>query len=131
MRLIDADALVEAILDARRSETDTVPKLIVFINNQPTEAWKGLTPTADVMEALQDLARNGSQSKFCKYEPKRGQWIRESEETPYLQGVYKTRCSECGGEPLYISTDEWEDTYRERLTPYCPNCGADMRGGQE
>lgn len=36
MRLIDADALVEAMLEARREETDTVLKLIRFIEKQPT-----------------------------------------------------------------------------------------------
>ena len=36
MRLIDADLLIADILEARRSETETVPKLIRFINKQPT-----------------------------------------------------------------------------------------------
>lgn len=35
-RLIDADDLIAAIMDARRSETDTVIKLIRFIDKQPT-----------------------------------------------------------------------------------------------
>lgn len=116
MRLIDADTLVEAILDARRSKTDTVPKLIAFINNQPTEAWKGLTPTADVMEALEDLARNGSQSRFCKYEQKRGRW----EVTKYLNiEGYFYKCSECRSEfdCLCDYLDDWQ---------FCPICGARM-----
>ena len=106
MRLIDADALIEGLLEARHEETETTLKLVRFIRKQPT-----IEPSLV-----------GTQMSLSK----RGRWIRKSEETPYLQGVCKTRCSECGGEPLYISTDEWEETYRERLTPYCPNCGAKM-----
>ncbi len=36
MRLIDADALIEALLEARHEETETTLKLIRFINKQPT-----------------------------------------------------------------------------------------------
>lgn len=49
MRTIDVDELKEALLEARRSETDTVPKLIRLIDAQPT------------------------------IEPKRGRWIDEHE----------------------------------------------------
>lgn len=35
MRLIDADLLIADILEARRSETETVPKLIRMIQAQP------------------------------------------------------------------------------------------------
>ena len=123
MRLIDADLLIADILEARRSETDTVPKLIVFINNQPTEAWKGLTPTADVMEALEDLARNGSQSRFCKYEPKHGKW--EDREvfdnaSDIVEEWQSERCSECN---KYLTTPYSYYFYHHN---YCPYCGARM-----
>ena len=51
MRLIDADALVEAMLEARREETDTVLKLIRFIEKQPTiEPKRGRWEIIDVEE---------------------------------------------------------------------------------
>lgn len=44
-------------------------------------------------------------------EVKHGEWV---------HGECVSHCSECGVE-----------TYPENITPYCPNCGARMDGGDE
>ena len=49
MRLIDADALIEALLDARRDETDTIPKLVRFIEKLPTAESKRRYTEEDLM----------------------------------------------------------------------------------
>lgn len=36
MRMIDGDALIEALLEARHEETETTLKLVRFIRKQPT-----------------------------------------------------------------------------------------------
>lgn len=46
-RLIDADDLIEALLEARHEETETTLKLIRFINKQPTIVMKEYTDEAD------------------------------------------------------------------------------------
>lgn len=51
-------------------------------------------------------------------ERKTGKW---EQDNPFT----KPRCSECG-EPCF-GLHGFDYT----LTPYCPNCGADMRGGDE
>lgn len=51
----------------------------------------------------------------------KGEWIEGEEETGALGIVYKNKkCSQCG----------WESSL---LIPhnFCPNCGADMKGGEE
>lgn len=53
-------------------------------------------------------------------ERKKGKWIRISDE-PFAD---RFECSECGKLPP-IENYEW------RLSDYCPNCGADMRGEGE
>lgn len=98
MRVIDVDALIEAILEARRSETDTVPKLIAFIGKQPSA------------------------------EPKAGKW-EDREVFDYASDIVEewqsARCSHCN---KYLTTPYM---YYFENYKFCPNCGADMRGGQE
>lgn len=51
---------------------------------------------------------------------KKGKWIRKDDETCYWY-----ECSECGCSPP-------KDTYKQEwLSDFCPNCGADMRKGDE
>lgn len=67
MRMIDADELKEALLEARRSETDTSLKLIRLIEEQPT------------------------------VDRPRGRWIKYSPPNPNEDdGVDAWDCSECG-----------------------------------
>lgn len=46
-RLIDADDLIEVLLETRRGETETVLKLIRLINAQPMIVMKEYTHEAD------------------------------------------------------------------------------------
>ena len=116
MRLIDADLLIADILEARRSETDTIPKLIRFIRKQPSmkQKYEGLSVFEESVQA--DRA-------VCVYvptEPKRGRWIQKSK--PLELCTYWWReCSVCGNKPP-------NDIYGHPnyLSPYCPNCGAKM-----
>jgi len=47
--------------------------------------------------------------------PKRGHWVRDVEAALNAPGLRKLYCSECY-------------TYNDTRSPYCPNCGAAMRG---
>lgn len=50
-----------------------------------------------------------------------GEWITIGEEQGALGIIYKIRkCSKCGWEHSLVIPDN-----------FCPNCGADMRGGRE
>lgn len=60
-------------------------------------------PTADVVER------------------KRGEWINEKVDVGYHFAEYDYECSICGGHTGYG---------RYSTTPYCPWCGADMRGAE-
>lgn len=55
-------------------------------------------------------------------ERKKGKWYKPTGMMPpeYV-GVY--RCSECDG----LAMRDWK-THKQKLTDFCPNCGADMRG---
>ena len=57
-------------------------------------------------------------------ERKKGKWYKPTGMMPpeYV-GVY--RCSECDG----LAMRDWK-THKQKLTDFCPNCGADMRGEQ-
>lgn len=77
MRLINADALIEAILDARRIDTETIPKLIRLIDAQPT-----IEPTVA-----------GTEMSL----PKRGRWMPNFIDKDIRNGLYFF-CSECGEE---------------------------------
>ena len=68
-------------------------------------------PTADVVEV------------------KHGEWV-DKFNNKYDNQVYV--CSECG-EKAYIKfvlNELGNTTYTQALTPFCPTCGADMRGGK-
>ncbi len=53
-------------------------------------------------------------------EVKRGKWIKKQDDV-----CYWTACSECGNKTPY---DRWHQGWE---SPFCPNCGADMRGEEE
>jgi len=73
------------------------------------ELWCCLTGREDIFyDAIPE---------WCPLEkPKTGEWIDED-------GTYYANCSMCGYQM---------DTHQERgFFRYCPNCGADMRGGED
>lgn len=62
--------------------------------------------------------REEARQTIAKYQRKKGKWIK-ADETPYIRKHYHTVCcSECHRQ----GSERWN---------YCPNCGADMRGGQD
>ena len=111
MRLIDGTALFRALREEKRLND----KEAGGFDEMAIGYGAGLTAAMEIVKAAPTI------------EPKRGRWIEKHEEPPF-QGFTKTICSECGGEPLYICTDDWEEEYMRKLTNYCPNCGARMEG---
>jgi len=58
---------------------------------------------------------------MIKHEIPTGHWITTGEEQGALGIIYKKRkCSKCGWEHSLVIPNN-----------FCPNCGADMRGGRE
>ena len=109
MRLIDADALVEAMLEARREETDTVLKLIRFIEKQST-----------IEPKCADGCIYGWESEECNscrllFNPKRGRWIIDRKfGADIMSDEQMVICSECK-----------QGIFWGRQN-YCPNCGVKM-----
>ena len=62
--------------------------------------------------------REEARQTIAKYQRKKGKWVK-ADETPYIRKHYHTVCcSECHRQ----GSERWN---------YCPNCGADLRGGQD
>lgn len=144
MRLIDADKLKKVLNEI----FDTVEVLlfddiIKTIDNAPTIEER---PKYDVLNKIpKDFVYDTETSEFYCYRNKytgeeihiikspktymladeigqrpKGKWIEEGQETGALGIKYTwVKCSECG----------WSNSL---VIPknYCPNCGADMRGGK-
>lgn len=122
---ISAKKLIEDILEARRIETETVPKLIRLIKAQPRrgtntgdlvsrqEVLEELTVTEemDTAELLWTLTTRINDLPNIEPEPRRGWW----------QYVYKWAESE----PCSVCCSVCERQYKI-ITRYCPNCGARM-----
>ena len=51
----------------------------------------------------------------------KGEWIESKERSKHWY------CSVCGGIHTDPETGKWRETFDYRY-PFCPNCGADMRG---
>ena len=71
----------------------------------------GFCDTAEQIE--EDLEEMNAREAECEVCQKFGEWIEDD------YGF--NRCSECG----------WDWDEREQATPYCPNCGAKMDGGDD
>lgn len=117
MRLIDADALKDLPFN-RLIHTDFGDTCVSFeeIDNAPTIEFSQkitITPqTEEENKRLIEAFRTISPILVSSLERKTGHWIKIGE----IGLAYK--CDKCDV-PNVIQTD------------FCPNCGADMRGGRE
>ena len=118
--LISRSKLIEGLLNARKNETNTIPKLIRFIYEYPCESPIFLSKRDIKKILLKDNVKKikvypddgGAPKVFCL--ERRGQWIY----TVYENGDAEICCSECG-----------EGIYNK--TRYCSNCGARMESENE
>ena len=105
VRLIDANALKEEV-----NKKNVVGRfnMLLLIDNAPT-----VEPTFGLFKEM--LCAE------CEKRPQ-GHWVRDI--NPYSK-AYQLKCSVCG---------KWggltEKGYNHEFN-YCPNCGADMKGGAE
>ena len=103
--LISREALKKAITQNREIDRNAVCDVLDIIDNAPT--------------VCNDNYSMGYQDGVKKVlsERHKGHWIKTISENGVTSAA---RCSECGfGDNRYM------------LFRYCPNCGADMRGGRE
>ena len=111
-RLIDADALYEQLKQdeemARNRVLDTESSLPYPNNLNPS--YTRYVAQMDERTRLKHMVADAPTIE----ERKTGTWI----DITKTGGDFVWKCSKCGKLNL-------EDTY------FCPNCGADMRGGQE
>ena len=118
MRLIDADALKKRVDE-------------VFFNDEVE--FKDLIDNAPTVFDCRSCKNNGNEREcvdchdycnFVRYEARpQGEWkITEA----YPHKVY---CSECYKTYAHEDWEAWKDFSLSRA--FCPNCGADMRGGVE
>ena len=109
MRLIDADALIEALLEVRHEETETMLKLVRFINNRPTIEIDQIVYDYLTKNNITEIHnhRTGQVFQIIRH----GRWIVKG------QDIY---CSECDNESAYNPFGA------SKFSLYCPNCGAKM-----
>lgn len=143
MRLIDADALKEYfessialcnewIATAKDKETKIrasavktfIGEVLIAINNAPTV---DTYTEDDVHCAIKEGHQVGYEMAKAKFERPQGEWLEVKEEVHYDYWTV-CECSLCKhswalGE---LSIEDIKDDYK-----FCPNCGADMRGGRE
>lgn len=102
MRLIDADELIERLLESRREETETTLKLERFIKKQPTIEPKIGRWVEDAATYYAELNNRG---------------LGVDEYTPYF--VDDIACSCCMAKYSVIDNET-------QFFKFCPNCGARM-----
>ena len=73
-----------------------------------------------IRQAFEKGFRVGVKKGQCSAENK-GEWIESKERSKHWY------CSVCGGIHTDPETGKWRETFDYRY-PFCPNCGADMRG---
>jgi hypothetical protein len=58
---------------------------------------------------------------------------RKQSEGEWVQGIDNSKvCSICGKEPLYTASGTvFATTFYRVKSNYCPNCGANMKGGEQ
>lgn len=114
MRLIDADALIEDLIERyckecnkRKGIKDGKWRIIYEIGEVPCRACE----VDDVKAELEEAP---------SVERKKGQWIVDEKRF----GNTERHCSSCGA---ILEGDDW----KWRNNNYCYHCGADMRGEQD
>lgn len=81
----------------------------------PNELYKNL----NVYENAEKLARYGLE-RVPSIEPRKGRWIHEG-----IHPNYHLRCSECRKVAM------WSNGISYKFPNFCPNCGCDMREGEQ
>lgn len=81
---------------------------------------KGMMEDAKEVEEAQRMAIEALKQKPVKH----GKWIESKERSKHWY------CSVCGCIHTDPETGKWRETFDYRY-PFCPNCGADMRGDKE
>lgn len=114
MRIKDADAVYKDICDSLNQMT----KIGIAVDGE--WLWEKLNdalenaPTIEMLENTQTIEIDRPQGEWIVYD---GRWENFDYYPP------KRECSRCGyEEDLYI--------LNEKPTNFCPNCGADLRGGR-
>lgn len=105
MRLIDADALKKAIIELNLDNSSHW-SVIYKIDNAPTI---DTYTEDDVQYAIKEGHQVGYEMAKAKFERPQGRWIYGS--------LDYSKCSNCDHHNHYGDL------------PFCPNCGAAMRGG--
>ena len=129
MRLINYEEYKSKLLAVRDSIPLTVPAASYELMREKPYAH-GMAMRAGIHKALRCLEQCQSVTGMSD---KHGWWmpVHESEISgwdPELAGrdpVGSYECSCCGKEAVFDCNDNWI------LSPYCPNCGAEMNGGVE
>lgn len=116
MRLIDADVLEQELLAIHKRVADKA----------------GVEPTwfqTGICVGLENAGQCVSKASMIDVVPvKHGHWIEKEYEYDGLMSekMFRT-CSVCGEEQM----QKLDDNFKPFLTPYCANCGAKMKGGEE
>jgi hypothetical protein len=138
MRLIDADKLPEhkfTIESAKGSDymrgwNDAIDAIVdnepTVITNSVYEAYCALLDEEfEHSDSFWITTPKGKKINFVKERPQ-GEWINDSDDLPV--------CKECGEVALQrvcVKVPQLIQTVHMVRSNFCPNCGADMRGGRE
>lgn len=116
MRLIDADELKKKIMTKDDANCETWEELYDDVLNSIDNA-----PTADDWQKYSDELWKNAYERGKQDARTTGEWRRD-------KVAFYLECSECGCDIRDANTCFLTD---EDALNFCPNCGADMRGGKE
>lgn len=88
----------------------------------------------EVIEVLKGIVFGGFDRTTRKERQALALAIKALEARPQGKWIFKNgkyRCTACGEKAIYCFNGSLAITQTELLTHFCPNCGADMRGGAE
>lgn len=124
-RYIDADALIAAIqqtycadCNKRKGKKRGKECVLYEIGEAPCKS-------CGVMDAMDDI-ENAPTADVAPVV--HGRWL-DRAENPRLRGRIRVMCSICGAFAPYEMVNV--GSFKENETPYCPNCGAKMDGGED